>query len=136
MISKAMALFKAPSIKRVCDCGGSETLTIKNTAATTTRSSTLTSQLSLSSSNSTKNGDVELIKVVEADEEHNSCPSNNDDDIGYQRFLAILKSPSGSCKEKNDAVPIEVNVSTSSLGYLKYYMQGHEYAFFCLSSIL
>ena len=76
----AMALFKAPSTKRMIDCG--ETSPIKDTAVSATLSTNVLSSLSsLSSSNSTKNGDVELNKLVEV------------------------------CKEKNDAVPIEVDVS-------------------------
>lgn len=88
MIAKAMALFKVPSFKRVNDCG--ETLPVKDSAAAATLSThALTSQLSLSSSNSTKNGDVEFIKVVEV------------------------------CKEKNDDVPIVVDVSTLLRRYLQ-----------------
>mmetsp|Transcript_25804 Transcript_25804/g.36789 ORF Transcript_25804/g.36789 Transcript_25804/m.36789 type:complete len:403 (-) Transcript_25804:138-1346(-) len=95
MIAKAMALFKVPSLKRVNDCG--ETLPVKDSAAAATLSThALTSQLSLSSSNSTKNGDVEFIKVVEV------------------------------CKEKNDDVPIVVDESEGDAVYNKLFVKEHE----------
>lgn len=76
-----MALFKAPSVRRVSDC--SETSAIINNCNEITADSTLSTKMSsqtyLSSSDSNQDGDVRSLNVKESCKEKNDkCPSAND----------------------------------------------------------
>ncbi|KAK1737490.1 hypothetical protein QTG54_011776 [Skeletonema marinoi] len=100
------ALFKVPSIKKVIDC--SETFIIKDscdkTAATPTLSTNiLSSASSLSSSNSIKDGSVEVIKGVKS----YNCKEKNveiDESDGDELYNLFVKEQDSPQKTDNTAI--------------------------------